>query len=338
VVANPGATAAQVSVDLYGPSGPVDLAGAAGFLVAPGAQKVLLLAGVAAEQSRIVVHVSSAGGLITSWVQDNRLDGFTPAGTDLVSAGTVPATRQVVGGIVVGRSAIDTPNVAQLRLLVPGKAGATATISLLGPRGPVELPGADVVDLAGGEVTDVSLGGLPAGAYTAVVDTSVPVVAAAMITRTGQPGELDDVPTLERAWGASAVPGISGVVALPARVTGTVLLTGVGALAGGTGSSPATGTLRTFAADGELLGERAVTVPAGKTVAIALTARAGDPEIGGVALVLPTGPTGRAALSWTLLASVAAADGELVSVIAPVPAATAVPSVDVREVRTLGLP
>ena len=29
------------------------------------------------------------------------------------------------------------------------------------------------------------------------------------------PGQLDDLPTLERAWGASAHPGRSGLVALP---------------------------------------------------------------------------------------------------------------------------
>ncbi|MGV8968058.1 MAG: DUF5719 family protein [Cellulomonas sp.] len=344
VVANPGATAAQVSVELFGPSGAVDLAGAAGFLVAPGAEKVLLLAGVAAEQSRIAVHVSAAGGLITAHVQDNRLDGFTPAGTDLVSAGTLPATRQVVGGLVVPESTIDAPDVAQLRLLVPGDAGATATISLLGADGPVSLPGADSVELAGGEVTDVSLGALPAGAYTAVVDAPVPFVAAAMITRAGLPGQLDDLPTLERAWGASAVPGLGGVVAVPARVGGTVLLTAVGPDDDGAGGGVATGTLRTLGTDGAVLDERDVHVPAGTTTAIELTALAGDVAVGGVELV-PGGATvtdgassGRAVLSWSFLASVTAADGEFVSVLTPVPAAAATPSVEVRTARTLGLP
>ena len=343
VVTNPGATAAQVSVELYGPSGAVDLAGAAGFLVAPGAEKVLLLAGVAAEQSRIAVHVSAAGGLITAHVQDNRLDGFTPAGTDLVSAGTLPATRQVVGGLVVPESTIDAPDVAQLRLLVPGDSGATATISLLGADGPVALPGAESVHLAAGEVTDVSLGGLPAGAYTAVVDAPVPVVAAAMITRTGLPGQLDDLPTLERAWGASSVPGIGGVVAVPARVGGTVLLTAVGPDDDGAGGGVATGTLRTLGTDGAILEERDVRVSAGTTTAIPLTTLAGDVAVGGIELAIaPARATdgassGKAVLSWSLLASVAAADGEFVSVLTPVPAATATPSVDVRSARRLGL-
>ncbi|WP_407341787.1 DUF5719 family protein [Pengzhenrongella phosphoraccumulans] len=338
IVNNPGATAAQVSVELFGPSGAVDLAGAASFLVAPGAEKVLLLAGVAAEQSRIAVHVSAAGGLITAHVQDNRLDGFTPDGTDLVSAGTLPATRQVIGGLVVPESTIGAPDVAQLRLLAPGDTATTATISLLGADGPVALPGADSVQLIPGEVTDVSLGGLPAGAYTVVVDAHVLIVAAVMITRPGLPGQLDDLPTLERAWGASATPGTGGVVALPARVVGTVLLAGVGA-DGSTGADgAATGTLRTFGADGALLDERSVSVPAGTTTAIPLASLTGDAAVAGIELVPHAMPPGRVALSWSLLATVAGADGEFVSILTPVPAGTAAPSVEVRAARTLGLP
>ncbi|RYV51393.1 DUF5719 family protein [Pengzhenrongella frigida] len=348
IVTNPGATAAQVTVELFGPSGRAGLGGSGSFLVAPGAEKVVVLAGVAAEQSRIAVHVSAAGGLITAHVQDNRLDGFTPAGTDLVSAGTAPARRQVVGGLVVPESTIDGPDVAQLRLLVPGDTGATATLSLLGPDGPVVLPGAETISLAPGEVTDVSLGGLPAGAYTAVVDADEPLVAAVMITRTGLPGQLDDLPTLERAWGAAAVPAAGGVVALPAGVSGTVLLAGIGPDDGGEGGGSATGTLRTFGDDGALLDEREVSVPAGTTMALPVTSLAGGVAVGGLQLVLPdttsataTGDdatSGPAVLSWSMLGYVAAADGELVSVLTPVPVATATPSVDVRAARTLGLP
>jgi len=107
VVANSGATAADVSVELFGPSGAVDLAGSAAFLVAPGAERALLLEGVAAEQKRIAVHVSAAGGLITAHVQDSRLDGFTPAGVDLVSAGPAPPsrTRSEPNGVSTRRAA-----------------------------------------------------------------------------------------------------------------------------------------------------------------------------------------------------------------------------------------
>ena len=336
VVANPGATAAQVSVQAFGPSGPVELAGAGQFLVAPGAERALLLEGVAAEQRNIVVNVSAAGGLITAHVQDSRLNGFTPAGVDLVSAGTPPATRQVVGGLVVPSSAIGDPNTAALRLLAP-KAGTTARISLLGAQGVVTLPGADRVKLERGAVTDLPLGGLPAGAYTAVIDSGQPVVAAAMITRTGQPGALDPIPTLERAWSAASVPGVDGAVAIPARVDGTVLLAGIGPEPDGSGGPAATGTLRAVGADGGIVAEKKVSLAAGTTVAIPVASLADAGTVAGLDLVLPR--TKKAtALSWSLLGTVTAADGELVSVLEPVPAAVAPPSVNVRHPRTLGLP
>lgn len=338
VVTNPGATPAEVSLEVFGPSGPVHLAGAAGFLVAPGSERAVLLEGMAAEQRLIAVHVSATGGLITAHLQDNRLNGFTPAGTDLVSAGTAPATRQVVGGLVVTGSAIDAPDAAQVRLLAPGHTAATARISLLGPQGPVALPGADTVELTPGEVTDLSLGGLPAGAYTAVVDADEPIVAAAMITRPGLPGQLDDIATLERAWGGAAVPGTGGVVALPARVAGTVLLTGVGPDADGAGGGAATGTLRIIGTDGAILNELPMSVPAGTTVAIPVASLAGAATVAGLDLVLPDRHGTGAVLAWSVLASFAAADGDFVSVLSPVPDVPAPPSVDVRRVGTLGLP
>jgi len=335
VIANSGATAAEVTLEVFGPSGALDLGGSTQLLVAPGAQSALLLEGVAAEQKRIVVHVRAAGGLVTAHVQDSRLNGFTPEGVDLVSPGSAPSTRQVVAGIVVPGSAIDDPDAAVLRMLVPGKVGTTARLSLLGPTGVITLPGADSLDLAAGEVTDVSLGGLPAGAYTAVVDASAPVVAGAMITRAGLPGELDDTPTLERAWSASAAPGLGGLVALPARVAGTVVVAAVGTEPDGSGGLPGVGTLRVIGSTGEILAELPVDLPAGRTLTVPLIPLAGTSTVAGVELVLPDAAGGSAgsaatALSWTLLATVAAADGELVSVITPVSPAEAPPTVAVR--------
>ena len=48
--------------------------------------------------------------------------------------------------------------------------------------------------------------------------------------------------------------------------------------------------------------------------------------------------SGKVVLGWSVLATVAAADGEFVSVLAPVASASAPPSVTVREARSLGQP
>ena len=130
-----------------------------------------------------VEPATAAGGQVSAYLQDSLLDGFTPRGTDLVTAGTGPATTQVVPGIAVVATDVDAADAGALRLLVPGDRDATASVRLLGPDGDVPLPGAQDLDLPAGEVTDVSLGGLAAGSYTAVVESTEAVVAGAMIAR-----------------------------------------------------------------------------------------------------------------------------------------------------------
>ena len=167
VLSNAGSTPAEVGLAIWGPSGPVDLTGER-FLVAPGAQHVVVLGGIAPEQRRLALHVSATGGRVGVHVQDSAIDGFTPAGTELVVPGAAPARRQVVPGLAVVDSTVGDLSAPALRLLAPGETGTTAQVTLLGPTGVTELPGAASVALVPGEVTDVPLGGLPAGAYTAV--------------------------------------------------------------------------------------------------------------------------------------------------------------------------
>ena len=77
VLDNAGSTPAEVTVAIWGPSGPVDLTGER-YLVAPGAERVVVLGGIAAEQRRLAVHVTATGGRVGVHVQDSAIDGFTP--------------------------------------------------------------------------------------------------------------------------------------------------------------------------------------------------------------------------------------------------------------------
>src|SRR5690606_35790565 len=152
VLQNPGRTAATVEVAMWGPSGPVDLAGAPEYLVPAGTERALLLEGVAAEQSRIVVRLSSSGRQVAAYLQDSRLRGLVPQGVGYVVGGQAPAVRQVIPGLSVATDAEGGPAGEAggvgplLRLLAPGSEPAVAHIALLGPDGIVELPGADRVE------------------------------------------------------------------------------------------------------------------------------------------------------------------------------------------------
>lgn len=349
VLSNAGSTPAEVTLAIWGPSGPVDLTGER-FLVAPRAQRVVVLGGIAAEQRRLAVHVSATGGRVGAHIQDSAIDGFTPVGTELVVPGAAPARRQVVPGLAVVDSTVGDLSAPALRLLVPGDTGTTASVTLLGPEGVTELPGAESVALVPGEVTDVPLGGLPAGAYTAVVDADQPVLASAVVSRPGSVGELDDVPSVERAWAASTAVGRSGVVAVPSGARGTLV---AGAVASGSdpaAGAPATATLRLLGADGSVLAERRLRLDAGSTGAwsvdllatgtgdLAVTELGSGPSVpAGVAGVdLVTDEDAEVAIVWALVAEVDRPDGVLVSVLDPVPVPRTTPDVAVREDPRLG--
>ncbi|WP_456788032.1 DUF5719 family protein [Cellulomonas sp. P5_C5] len=352
VLSNAGSTPAEVGLTIWGPSGPADLTGER-FLVAPGAQRVIVLGGIAADQRRLAVHVSATGGRVGVHVQDSALDGFTPAGTELVVPGDAPSRRQVVPGLSVVASKVGDASAPALRLLAPGDTGTTAHVTLLGDAGVTELPGAASVALAPGEVTDVPLGGLPAGSYTVVVDADQPVLASAVLSRPGSVGELDDVPSVERAWAASTAVGRSGVVAIPSGTRGKLV---VGAVA--TGKDPAakgtaTATLRLLGADGSVLAERRLRLAAGTTGVWSvdkLATGTGDVEVpepgmstggrgapaGVVGVDLVTDEDAKVAVAWALLAEDNQPDGVLVSVLDPVPVPRTTPDVAVREDPRLG--
>lgn len=338
VLVNPGSTAAEVSVEVWGPNGALDLAGGS-QLVPPHGTRVVTLEAVAAAQRSLVVHVRATGGQVSAWVQDAAVRGFTPAGTDLVVPGAAPARRLTVPGLLVQASTVDSQDAPVLHLLAPGGTDTTATVSLLGSDGPVTLPGAGTVALTAGTVTDLPLGGLPAGQYTVVVQADQPVVAAAELSRVGTPGPLDTQPRVERAW-AAATPAGGGLV-VPAPGTADTLVVGAVPHSGdptvqGTGAAAsATGTLRLLRSDGSVLQENQVSVDAGTTAAWPLATLVPDPtQVAGVSLVTADGPVD---VSWALVAERSQADGTLVSLLLPAPEPVAAGQIAVRQDPSVGL-
>lgn len=216
VVQNPGRTPATVELELWGPGGRVEPAGSPELLVPPGEERAVLLEGLAAEQERVVVHLHATGALVTAHLQDSLLRGLVGGGVDQVVAGAAPARRQVVPALSVPLTEVGGADPAVLRLLAPTEPG-TASVTLQGADGPVDLPGLTDIALEAGGVLDVPLDGLPPGEYTAVVDADVPVVAGGLLTRGRSVGVLEpseDDP-LERAWVPAVRPGTAGPLALP---------------------------------------------------------------------------------------------------------------------------
>lgn len=187
VLTNPTEASTEVTVTYYGPLGPIDERTV--ISVAAGGQQDLLLEGVVAETFALVTRVSATGAGVVAAIQDSRLDGFQPAGTDWVTAAAAPATSLAIAG--VGSAADGAETV--LRLLAPD--GATVDLALADDDGQVEWGGVTGLALEPGIVTEVAVPAVAAGAIA--VEADAPVTAAAM---TRVPRAVVDGPRDAQAW------------------------------------------------------------------------------------------------------------------------------------------
>ncbi|WP_454084882.1 DUF5719 family protein [Georgenia sp. Marseille-Q6866] len=224
VLSNVGQTPASVTLSGWGSTGALDLSTAGTVLVPAGGQRIVLLEALAADP-RVAVHVAATGGEVTALVQDSRLRGLVPAGTDLVAPSLAPAESVVVPGIFLGQSSGEEDDAPAVRVVNPGEETATVTLELLGTDGPEAVPGAEELVLDPGAVVDVSLTGMPGGPWSAVVSADKPVTAAAVTTTVGRASEEDPgTAPVDRAW-APATPALaSGVAAVPGDEISSVYL------------------------------------------------------------------------------------------------------------------
>ncbi len=292
---NPTGTPAEVSLELFGPDGPLVAAGTRGRLVAPGETRRIVLAGLAGNQERVAVRVRSDGGRVSGVIQQSVLRGLTPGGVELLSPSAPAGLTQVVPGVVVQDAATARRIREQegygaaspaLQVLVPGSSDAVLDIQVSGPAGEVDLPGGGVVTAAAGSVTSVPLDALPEGNYTVAVTSDVSVVAAARVTRgidDGEPVDLAGAP-------AAARLGSDHVVALAEGVDTALVL----------GAPDGRGeiTLTPVQADGVLgepvvigiAGGTSVTVPSssvGRSPVAVIVDATGDPVYGAQVMTLP---------------------------------------------------
>jgi len=307
---NPGRTTVTVTLSLWGAGGPLAPAGSTTFVVPALGHESVLLSTLAPEERRLALRITSTGGAVGATLAESRLDGVVPRGTTLVPAGAPPANAQVVPGVVLETSEVDATDAGVLRLLAPDTA-TTATLTLLGTGGREVVRGSETVALAAGEVTDVSLAGVRAGTYTAVVSADAPVLAGARVVRSGPAvtessgqvavtvGTSADVAwlpssTLLREGGAQgagdAVPTSAAVV--PGGLAADVVLTPVPSalhahLAAlddvpvdyGDGTpdpraAVARGTVEAYDGAGRLVGSTKVSAPLGATVTLSLSSLA----------------------------------------------------------------
>ena len=200
VLTNPADAPVEVTVTSYGPiatgAEPIMI------VVGPQSQKSVLLEGTIPENPALVLNIASNGTGVVAQVQDSRLDGFEPAGTDWVTRGADPATSIVIPAVGPSNPADDGSS-AKVSLLAPD--GATVKLTLVTADGIVAWPGTAGLVLDPGVVTEIPVPALTLGAVE--ISADAPVVAAAMsrVSRPSQTGR-DGAKALDSMWVAGQTP------------------------------------------------------------------------------------------------------------------------------------
>jgi hypothetical protein len=181
-LSNPGGVAATVNVDVWGQSGPISSPLGQGILVQPGAQRVITLAGLAPNEARPVLRVTSSGTGIAAALHTSIVRGLDADGLSVVTGQPAPSEIRVIPGLYGPPSELIGP--------IRGKEGFAdvgGALRVLSPDGPASVtitvvrPGqSDIttrLELEAGQVGDLSLDELGSGDYGLILQSSAPIVA-----------------------------------------------------------------------------------------------------------------------------------------------------------------
>ncbi|AYF98368.1 DUF5719 family protein [Protaetiibacter intestinalis] len=224
LIANPTAVTAEVTLRIWGESGPVSAPGMSGIRVAPGTQRVLPLTGFAPGLASPVVHVEARGGQVVAALQTSVIRVLDPGGVDTVSAGVAPSRTSVVPAVRIAdeegvSSVLGIADYADLEAVArignPGETDASVELSLL-PADEGGTASSFQLTVPAGTTTDVPLSSalelgeapIPDGSYSVVFSSDQPVVTAVRASTTPvadvdadgtpEPGDAD------LAWFAAA--------------------------------------------------------------------------------------------------------------------------------------
>lgn len=261
VLSNPSDAPAEARVTVFGPLGQVGEPFV--LAVGPRGQEERLIEGVAAELSTLVLHIESSGPGLVGTLQDSRLDGFQPAGTDWIGAAE-PSQRLVVPA--VGSEIEDT--VVTLRLMAP--EGAAAVVTLVTDEGVNPWAGGRRLELEPGVVTDIVVPVEGVGALEITADAPVLAAARTVVPRVAHEGSAGDV-AFDHSWTVGLDD--SGEKTLVAMVPLEVATLAV--------YSPTGGTITFTDAQGATVAT--ATVPARTAVRVAVTLAPGT-------VITATGP------------------------------------------------
>jgi Family of unknown function (DUF5719) len=267
VLVNPAANAVDVDVEVLGESGPVPRSAGSSVGVPARSRVVLLLDALAPGVRSPVVHVRTTGGAVAATLSDAWLSGTTPLGVDDAAPAAAPGRRVLVPAVLGGGP-------SSVRIASTGPTEAVVQVRVLGGAGDVELAGGGVLRVPAQGSRTLDLGRLTPGGYVVEVVSDAPVVAGALLRRTGAASDL--------AWFSSSAPvespvGTAGLRGAPGWGSWVVV---------GAPRDRVRGDLVTMRLDGstttraiDVAAGRVTTVGTGDAVAAWVRPRAGTGEL-----------------------------------------------------------
>ena len=218
-----------MALTIYGEEGVIEAPGMKGIDVAPGAQRVLSLAGFAPGLLSPIVHVEARGGQVVAYLQQSIVRGLDAVGVDLVDAAPDPATDLTFAGVRIfdslgtnrALSLEDWDDVSPaVRILNPGTEPTEVTVSVT-PVDPSIAGTSFTAQAEPGVVTELALDSgaevdsgvaLADGVYTVTMTSALPIVAGVRTSAAADIGAVETegivpAPPSDLAW-YSASPAL----------------------------------------------------------------------------------------------------------------------------------
>lgn len=137
---NPTGTDSVVDVSAYGKGGPLDLSGDEDIAVPAGETKTIRLSALAPQVADMALRIRTKEGLIAAAVAEDRMEGLTPMGTDILTDAGSPDTQVVLAALPEG------PGSRQLQVMAPGEGG-TITVTALTEDGEIPVLASEPITL-----------------------------------------------------------------------------------------------------------------------------------------------------------------------------------------------
>jgi hypothetical protein len=206
------------------------------------------------DSQAVALHVQTSSGQVAASVWE----GSGTGGGAWLPQASAPATTLVIPGLTVASSS------AKLFVTVPGSTDAKLTVVAYTPAGAVTQFPSTPVDASAGATTPLALNSLGASAAGLKLISNVPIVASVLVPGTGIGSFTTAVPPVTEQGVVAGNPATRGV-------TVGLLLTAP--------SAAAQASISVVSADGIVtvpVGDQAVTVAAGHTLAVSVPHPQGD--------------------------------------------------------------